>query len=637
MSDSYYSLHLSPVPRLARNIRYEAKKTVRKYKKTKSPTHKVSDFQDKLFEKESIIHSLKLTLKKHERKILNLEKNNAQLKQIIGILSKHITEELNDVLPPLPNLPDDNIFRLSPIIPKNKKKLKAKSLSVDLSSVMNTISQSSKLNPQTLSTKSFIFDASLQNNLYQDFKEAEFLKNILDAQLSREEMQKVVRFLLGKTSQDMFLHKARTILFESLSFFLSLRNVAFLNSPEIFLPRTLEMLVDILEVEKITVLAYDDNTLYSIAVTSDMPEAITVEKNFGHFAYVDEPLIISVAHEDSRFDKNYDQICNFVTRNLACVQIKINDKVLGILECANKKTEFMKEDIVLMMHVSKQLAYGQIGQESREKMSMVKRSLSLNKGSIESCKSALLSPVLYKLCESISELLNCERVSIFLYDSTSKYLTSIVSLGISGSISFPIDKGIAGLAYQTNTVINADSQHPSFFKDIDKNTNFTTREILAVPISTIGVLECLNKKNLAKFSKTDEKRLESLSQTIQAIFESAQNLSSVLYTADINEFCLQNISTKILHINNQSIIQKLNLSASKMLELKSEEIIGANITEALRLYPEILESYLDSVKSEENLSFKSLNTKDGFANIQYVKVSGLEDYPSYLIFIDFYD
>lgn len=624
MSEKTYTAGLTPTSKLKRTNKYEIKRELQFYNSAQG------DLKETLAEKDLLVKSQRNTIQLYEKKIENLENNNNLLKDIIGILSKHITEELNDSLPPLPMLPEDP-SRLGPII--SHKKHHQKSNSTDLNSVMNTISQSQKLKTQSISSKKFIFDPSLQSNLYQNFHESEFLKSILDSQLCRAEMQKVIKFLLGKTSQDLFLFKTRTILFETLSFYLSLRNVAFLNSPEIFLPRALEMLMDILEVEKITVLIYDKDVLSSIAVTAELPQAITVNRVFGHFSQVHEPLLINSASDDPRFDKQYDQICNFVTHNLACVQISLEGKALGILECCNKQGDFTLEDAGLMTHIAHQLAIGQVGLDLKDSLSSLHQKPAINRGSIESCREVLMMTTVNSLAEALVDLVNCERVTIYLYSPSSKELISVFATGIEGVIRIPSDEGIAGLAFSMNSLVNADSTHPSFCQDVDKKTGFVTKEILAMPIGEIGVVQCLNKKHLAKFSKIDEKRLEMVGKALKCLIESVNSLGGVLTTADVNEVCIQSVRDGILHVNHQGVIQKINVQAAAMLKTRPEKVVGANINEALENYLDLLHTFWECAKKKENNYERTVKINDSKALVKFLFVSGLEENPSYLIFI----
>ena len=61
-------------------------------------------------------------------------------------------------------------------------------------------------------------------------------------------------------------------------------------------------------------------------------------------------------------------------------------------------------------------------------------------------------------------------------------------------------QGIAGLVAQTGRFVNIKDayKHPQFFKDVDKNTGFRTRNMLCFPIKdhqglVVGVAELCNK------------------------------------------------------------------------------------------------------------------------------------------------
>ena len=99
------------------------------------------------------------------------------------------------------------------------------------------------------------------------------------------------------------------------------------------------------------------------------------------------------------------------------------------------------------------------------------------------------------------ELLDAERASLFLYEPETNELVSRIATDVD-EIRFSADTGIAGAAVKNGQVINipdayADSR---FNREIDRQTNFRTRHILAVPLyghdcQLVGVLQVLNKKD----------------------------------------------------------------------------------------------------------------------------------------------
>jgi len=120
------------------------------------------------------------------------------------------------------------------------------------------------------------------------------------------------------------------------------------------------------------------------------------------------------------------------------------------------------------------------------------------------------------LAEESRKVARGEACSLLLYDEANEELYFKVALGESGieetlqeEIRLKVGQGIAGVAAQSRTSIiveNAQSD-PRFFRPADDATNFSTRNVLAVPMmdrgKLIGVLEILNKRNGEAFSWLD--------------------------------------------------------------------------------------------------------------------------------------
>lgn len=656
MTDSKISLPNSSVSRTARLKQIDIKRLISQHEALQN---RVDGLRDTLSEKDMLIKSQRNTIKLYEMKINNLENNDLTLKHIITLLTKYITQELNEVLPPLPHMPEnDDVVRVDPVSllrhqsntpskKHRKNKNKAHNSSYEAGSALNSFSLAQRQQSLANGNRNLVFDENLSQHMYQEFSGCEFLKTILDAQLCREEMRKVIKFLLGKTSQEVFLFKTRTILFESLSFFLSLRNVAFQNCGDVFLPRVLEMLADILECEKVTVYLYDESqgNFYCKAITLELDQQIVVAKDFGHFAYAsDQPIFLNSCYEDSRFDSRYDKITNYITRNLACYPLKLGDQLVGILECTNKRNDFSKDDFPLIAQIAKQLSVGFGAQFVKDKMAELNQKAAISRGYIESSKEALVLPMLNEIANAIKVQLNCERVTIYLYDEKEKELVSVVATGLEGVIRISINRGLASLAFSSGKTLNVENagQHALFNSDIDSKTGFETKEVLAVPISHKGVLQCLNKSNLTPFSKSDESRVVSMASVIEVILDSSDNFEGLLLNSDVNELCLQAVREAIIHVNSQGLLQKVNRYAAELFKLSPERMTGATVSEIFEHSPEILSKFLDAVKNQTSVSVKnqklvvSRNTNElKWVNINasFVMMGGLEDGGSYIILI----
>ena len=96
----------------------------------------------------------------------------------------------------------------------------------------------------------------------------------------------------------------------------------------------------------------------------------------------------------------------------------------------------------------------------------------------------------------------------------------------------PIDRGIAGHVYRTGTVYRtseaAGDRH--FYAEVDRDTRYTTRSVIAVPIrieqEVCGVLELINRHDAGGFSEVDENLLEIfagyISVSIQNVLDGRQ-------------------------------------------------------------------------------------------------------------------
>ena len=98
--------------------------------------------------------------------------------------------------------------------------------------------------------------------------------------------------------KDNFFLKTRAALQDTLSLFFITKNISFKNNIEFYLPRLVEMLSDLLEVERCSIFLYDGikDHLYCKVITGRLREAISFERekpnilstvfNTGQYMYV---------------------------------------------------------------------------------------------------------------------------------------------------------------------------------------------------------------------------------------------------------------------------------------------------------------------------------------------------------------
>jgi len=131
-----------------------------------------------------------------------------------------------------------------------------------------------------------------------------------------------------------------------------------------------------------------------------------------------------------------------------------------------------------------------------------------------------------------TRLVEADRATIFLLDAGKKELWSRVAMG-SREIRFDARLGIAGAVAMNGEVINVkdSDQDARFYPQIDEQTGYSTRTILAVPLKNyegeiIGTFEVLNKKK-GSFTDHDEEILQALATNSAVAIETAQMFQSL--------------------------------------------------------------------------------------------------------------
>ena len=123
-------------------------------------------------------------------------------------------------------------------------------------------------------------------------------------------------------------------------------------------------------------------------------------------------------------------------------------------------------------------------------------------------------------------IMSSERCSIFVYDKKTDELWTTLADGIE-RIVIDVNKGIVGKSIQTKELIleNDVDKNPYFLKDIDKNSGFTTKNLIVTPIfnedkKVIGALELLNKEG--GFNNEDEKFMRFFANFISTFIDLTQ-------------------------------------------------------------------------------------------------------------------
>ena len=135
-----------------------------------------------------------------------------------------------------------------------------------------------------------------------------------------------------------------------------------------------------------------------------------------------------------------------------------------------------------------------------------------------------------------------EEGSILLYDEETNQLEFFATMGDTAAglikYSFPADKGIAGKALQEGAaiIVNDVQTCPYFFGDIDNESGFVTKSILAAPVILgevkVGVIEAINKVGRDRFDEIDKKMLTAIADEVGLAVKDAR-----LFNYVVDSYC----------------------------------------------------------------------------------------------------
>ena len=128
-------------------------------------------------------------------------------------------------------------------------------------------------------------------------------------------------------------------------------------------------------------------------------------------------------------------------------------------------------------------------------------------------------------------ILKCERASVFIYDRLSDMLILHDGEGLKkNEIKIPKDKGIVGSVFLTGEKEKIDDVYldKRFNKDVDKKTNFKTRNMICFPLKDkdgeiFGAIQAINKIN-GTFDSDDVEFMEIFNKEASCILKSKLNL-----------------------------------------------------------------------------------------------------------------
>ena len=153
-----------------------------------------------------------------------------------------------------------------------------------------------------------------------------------------------------------------------------------------------------------------------------------------------------------------------------------------------------------------------------------------------------LQELLTTIISIVMAELPSEEGSVLLLDESTNELEFFSAIGETGfgltQLRFPADKGIAGhaLTHREAIIVNDTETCPFFFKNIDEDSGFQTKSILAVPLISgeecIGVIEAINKVGGDSFDEQDKRILMAIADEVALAIKNAR-----LFDFVVDSYC----------------------------------------------------------------------------------------------------
>ena len=210
-----------------------------------------------------------------------------------------------------------------------------------------------------------------------------------------------------------------------------------------------------------------------------------------------------------------------------------------------------------------------------------------------------LGTLLNRIVRGAAELTDTEEASILLIDPTTGELRFEAASNLSGSamaaIPVPLEGSLAGwVATHGEPEIVHDARNDSrWFANVDETIEFTTRNLLAVPLKTqdeiIGVLEAINKHADQPWSQDDINTLMSLASQAAIAIQNTRLFQQSDFVAEM----VHELRTPLAALRASTAL----LMRPTLPENRREEMLQAMRSETERL-TQMATDFLDLARLE---------------------------------------
>jgi adenylate cyclase len=426
-------------------------------------------------------------------------------------------------------------------------------------------------------------------------KDAQF--DIVNKFLERRLQQRDIRSILSNlsaTDRDEFLGKIADVLAKLTALLEVSKKVSDTLELDTLLSRMIEITTEAVNTDRGSLFLNDRQSreLFARVAQGDLKTEIRFPNHLGIAGAVfttGEPIIINDAYADPRFNKEIDKKTGYRTRNILCAPIRTRqNEIIGVIQLLNRHDgDFQEDDLSLLEAITSQASaalqnaqlFDQVQKAKEEESQLLEITAAIS-------SELQLLPLLSKIMETTTEILDADRSTLFLYDEKRKELWSQVAQGMElREIRFPSHLGIAGAAFTAGETINIPEAYDDqrFNKEVDKKTGYRTRSILCMPVKNkegkgIGLIQVLNKKG-GPFTRTDENRLRAFAAQASIAIENARLFDDVLNMKNYNESMLESMSNGVITLNVEGLIVKCNAAFLGIFGMEMGQVIDVSSKE----------------------------------------------------------
>lgn len=405
--------------------------------------------------------------------------------------------------------------------------------------------------------------------------------------------------------------------------------IADVLSLDLLLQRLIEIITETLKADRSTLYLHDHETgeLFSRVAQGGLTQDIRFPSSAGIAGSVftsGQGLIIDDVYADARFNQEFDRKTGYRTRNMLCTPLwNKKHEIIGVSQVLNKAGgPFNADDMAMLEAITTQAAAALENAQLHDRVEKARREEEQMLEVTNAISTELkLDPLLHKIMQATTRILDADRSTLFLHDPATKELWSRVAGGVGArEIRFPDSAGIAGSVFTSRTTLNIPDayQDARFNQDIDRKTGYRTRNILCMPIISksgraLGVTQVLNKKG-GPFTADDERRLKAFTAQAAIALENAQLFEDMMNARNYNESILKSLSNGVITLNSDRLIIKVNDAASKILRIKEADLIEHPVTELFSGKAAWILESLDNVARSGDTDYTldtDLELKDG--------------------------